>query len=188
MRNRILLVLAVALALIVGVGVHSVDFHGSVPEFVRLSGGGVLLDAKPAFSEDAIYQRLADYGEQGRSNYEYRNRTIDVLLPLAVFPALFLLMVHALDRFSPGRITRAILYSLPALYVLFDLAENSAVLMLLSEYPSRLPFAAGALPYLTVIKRAASLLSLGIPLVLFIIGVVQKRASRSKEALAATPL
>ena len=176
MRNRILLVFAVVVALVVGVGVHSVDFHGSVPEFVRLSGGGVLLDAKPAFSEDAVYERLSGYGEDGRRNYAYRNRTVDVLLPLAVFPALFLFMLHALDGFSPSRATRAVLYSIPLLYVLFDLAENAAVLTLLSAYPARLPSTAAVLPYLTVIKRLASLLSLAIPLVLFVIALVRRRS------------
>jgi hypothetical protein len=45
---------------------HSLDFSGSVPNFERLSGGGVLLDVKPSFSEEATYQRLSGYGEQGR--------------------------------------------------------------------------------------------------------------------------
>ena len=46
--------------------------------------------------------------------------------------------------------------------------------MLLSNYPARLPVTAAVLPYLTVIKRVASLISLVVPLVLFAIMLVRK--------------
>ena len=97
MKNRIRFVLALLVAVFMVFAVHSLDFPGSVPHFERLSGGGVLLDVKPSFSEEEIYQRLSGYGEQGRTNYASRNITVDILLPLAVFPALFLLMLHALE-------------------------------------------------------------------------------------------
>jgi hypothetical protein len=165
-------------AALVVFAVHALDFPGSVPNFVRSSGGGVLLDVKPSFSEEETYQRLSAYGEQGRNNYAFRNLTIDVLLPLAVFPALFLLMLHALDRSSPGRVTRAFLYSLPLIYVIFDFAENGTVLLLLSYFPDRMHFLAGILPYLTVIKRTASLLSLAVPLVIFSVVLVRRVSAK----------
>ena len=65
MKNRALLAFASLLAVLVVFAVHSLDFPGSVPDFVRSSGGGVLLDAKPAFSEEAIYHRLTNYGSEG---------------------------------------------------------------------------------------------------------------------------
>ena len=108
MKNRALFVLALLVAVLVVFAVHSEDFPGSVPNFERLSGGGALLDVKPSFSEEAIYQRLSGYGEQGRDNYAFRNITVDILLPLAVFPALFLLMLHALEGSSIGRVPRSL--------------------------------------------------------------------------------
>ena len=179
MKSRALLALASLLAVIAVFAVHSLDFPGSVPDFVRASGGGVLLDVKPSFSEEAIYHRLADYGERGRSNYAFRNRTVDVLLPLAVFPALFLLMLHAVSHFSFARGLRAFLYSLPFVFVIFDFAENGVVLALLAHFPDRAPLLAGTLPYLTVVKRIASLLALAMPLVMFIVALV--RAGKSKS-------
>ena len=178
MKNRALLAFASLLAVIVVFAVHSLDFPGSVPDFVRSSAGGVLLDVKPSFSEEAIYRRLTDYGERGRSSYAFRNRTVDVLLPLAVFPALFLLMVHAAGRFSFGRGTRALLYSLPFVFVIFDFAENGVVLALLAYFPDRAPLLAAILPYLTVVKRIASLLALAIPLVMFIVALVRARKAK----------
>jgi hypothetical protein len=178
MKNRIPFMLALLLAALVVIAVHSLDFPGSVPNFERLSGGGVLLDVKPSFSEEATYQRLSEYGEEGRNNYAFRNLTIDVLLPLTVFPALFMLMLHALKRLPLARVPRAFLYSLPFVYVIFDFAENGTILALLANFPNRMYLLAGILPYLTVVKRTASLLALAIPLV--IVGVVLVRRRPAK--------
>ena len=174
MKNRMPFVLALLLAVLVVFAVHSLDFPGSVPDFERLSAGGVLLDVRPSFSEEATYQRLSDYGNEGRNNYVFRNLTVDVLLPLIVFPALFLLMLHALKGSSLGPVPRVILLSLPFIYVIFDLAENAIVLALLAYFPERMHLLAGVLPYMTVIKRIASLLALAIPLMIFSITLVRR--------------
>jgi hypothetical protein len=165
--SRVLLVLALAIAALMAFAVHALDFPGSVHNFQRVSDGGVLLDVKPSFSEEETYQRLTAYGEEGRDNYAFRNLTVDVLLPLAMLPAFLLLMRHALRAFSLSRASQTILYSFAFVYVLFDLAENGAVLALLASYPDRMHLLAAILPYLTVVKRAASLLAIGLPLVLF---------------------
>lgn len=178
MNSRILYVTSLLLAVLVVFAVHSLDFPGSVPNFERLSGGGVLLDVKPSFSEDMTYQRLSEYGDEGRKNYVFRNLTVDVVLPLAVFPALFLLMRHALKRFSLGRIAKAFLLSLPFLYVAFDLVENGTVLALLGYFPDRMHLLAGILPYITMVKRTASLLALAIPLVVLGVALVQRRPAK----------
>jgi hypothetical protein len=149
-----------------------------MPDFVKASGGGVLLDVMPSFSEEAIYQRLADYGEEWRRNYTFRNLTVDLVLPLSVLPFLFLLMLNALNRLSLGSVARTLLLSLPFVYVVFDFAENGAVLALLANFPDRLSLVAGTLPYLTLVKRAASMLAIVIPLLilsfLFVGGRIRK--------------
>jgi hypothetical protein len=176
--SRVRFVLALLVAVLVVFAVHSLDFPGSVPNFARLSDGGVLLDVKPSFSEEAIYQRLSAYGEQGRQNYAFRNITIDIVLPLAVLPALFLLMLHALEGSSVGRVPRAFLLALPFAYMIFDLAENGTVLVLLAHFPERMPLLADILPYLTMVKRAASLLALAIPLVIVAVALVRRRLAK----------
>src|SRR5215213_1192709 len=129
---------AFMLAALMIFAVHSMNFHGSVPDFIQASGGGMLLDVKPAFSADQIYARLAGYGEAGRKNYAFRNRTVDLALPLSVFPFFFLLMLHSIRRVSLPTFGRVALLSLPAIYVLFDLAENGSVLILLAAFPQRM--------------------------------------------------
>ena len=173
--NRMRFAIASLVAVLVVAAVHALDFPGSVPDFVRASSGGVLLDAKPAFSEEALYQRLSGYGEEGRENYMRRNLTVDVVLPLAVLPALLLLMQHAVKTMSTRRSVRWILYSLPLIYVLFDFAENGTALLLLAHFPARIPPAAAVLPFLTVIKRVASLLALAVPLLILGVSLVRRR-------------
>jgi hypothetical protein len=127
-----------------------------VPDFNRASGGGVLLDAAPAFTPDGIYDRLTGYGEAGRRNYSLRNVTIDVLLPLSVLPFLILLIRRALARYSLRPILRGLLLSVPVAYVVFDLLENASVLTLLTIYPERMNVLAASLPYTTLVKRTMS--------------------------------
>jgi hypothetical protein len=165
---------ALFLALAVAVPVHVVDFPGSVPDFVKASGGGTLLDAKPAFSVDGIYARLEAYGETGRGNYAMRNLSIDVLLPLSVLPFLILLARRANARVRNRR-ARALLLVLPFAYVAFDFAENAAVLALLSSFPQRRELLAAMLPYLTVVKRASSMLALILPAGILMVAMIRRR-------------
>ena len=166
--RRAALPLAFMWALFAFYSVHFLDFRGSVPNFEAVSNGGVLLDVAPAFGIDAIYGRLEGYGEEGRENYAFRNATVDVALPLSLLPFLWLLM-RAVTRWIRSRTTRLALLSIPFIYVIFDLAENAAVVALLSTYPTRMRLLAAFVPYVTTVKRVASLLALVAPVALFIL-------------------
>ena len=163
MNTRKIFVVAGVWALLVVLAVHFLEFPGSVPDFTRVTGGGVLLDAAPAFTPDATYERLAGYGDAGRRNYSFRNVTVDVFLPLSVFPFLLLLIRRATSRSSLRPSLIRVLIAVPVVYVALDLLENASVLALLARYPERMNALAASLPYTTVIKRAASVLALGVP-------------------------
>jgi hypothetical protein len=165
-------------AVLVVSAVHFLKFPGSVPNFVEVSGGGTLLDALPAFTPDATYERLAAYGEAGRQNYSFRNMTVDVMLPLSVLPFLFILMMSALRGVAISRSLRLLLLSVPFLYVIFDLLENALVLRLLAGYPERLDLLATMLPYVTTIKRGASLIAFGLPVGLFVFRFIRTRSQK----------
>lgn len=79
-------------------------------------------------------------------------------------------MLRAVTAVPVGRFARVTLLSLPLVYVLFDLLENSIVLVPLSGYPDRLDTLAMNLPYATTIKRIASLLAIGVPLIVLGLG------------------
>jgi hypothetical protein len=167
---------AFLLGLFVVLSVHLVEFPGSVPDFRSKSGGGVLLDVKPSFSENAIYSRFEGYGESGRKNYVIRNLTVDIVLPLALLPFLWLLMAQAIERFPVGKAARIFLLSMPIAYVIFDLAENASVVAMLANYPERLTSLANVLPYLTVIKRGASMFALFAPVIILTLALLRRRS------------
>ena len=175
------------MAFLVVFAIHGLDFYGSVPDFWKRSGGGTLLDIKPAFSEAAVYERLTEFGADGRQVYAFRNRTVDVVLPLSVLPFLVLFMLKALRVLSAGRVVRALLLSLPVAYVVFDLAENAVVLALLARYPERDHQLAVILPYLTIIKRAASILALVVPPAVIGVGMLRGRRSSARTVRDGEP-
>ena len=169
------LLVSFLVALIVVVAIHSLDFKGSVPDFRRKARGGELLDIRPSFSVDEIYSRLEAYGEEGRQVYSFRNLTVDIALPLGVLVFLIPFALASLARLPPARWSRVALLSFPIAYLAFDLAENFTVVTLLSRYPERVQPLALVLPYFTVIKRTASVLSLFAPMVLFAVAWSRSR-------------
>ena len=164
MSQRRTFITAMAGALLVFFAVHFMDFQGSVPRFKEVSQGGALLDVSPSFSVDEIYRRISDYGEAGRRSYSFRNVTVDVLLPLSLLPFLLLLMLKAVNPLKLSRSSQALLLSFPVVYVVFDLAENTVVLILLAHFPERMDKLAAILPYVTSVKRLGSLLAIFVPL------------------------
>ena len=167
--RRLALPVAFAWAFLAVYAVHFLDFHGSVPDFERTSARGQLLDVTPSFTVPGVYDRLEGYGEEGRRNYAFRNITVDVALPVSLLPFLWLFMRAATTRIR-SRGLRVAWLAIPFIYVAFDLAENATVLSLLSNYPSRLELLAAALPYMTTVKRVASLLAIFAPLVMLAFG------------------
>jgi hypothetical protein len=167
--------IAAVVAISVVLAVHLLDFPGSVPRFEAESGGGVLLDTSPAFTVDDTYQRLAGYGEVGRRSYAGRNMTIDVLLPLSLLPFLYLLMKRAVRPLQLNRTVRFLLLAVPFAYVFFDLMENALVLILLDNFPRQVRGVAVSLPFVTVVKRLASLVAIFGPLAIFGFRLLQRR-------------
>ena len=85
-------------------------------------------------------------------------------------------MFRAIRSLQVNQSLRVLLLSLPFVYVIFDFAENADVLVLLYNYPRRMDAVAGLLPYVTSVKRVASLLALFVP-----VGIFGIRFLRRKE-------
>lgn len=172
--------ITMAWAILIVLAVHFLIFPGSVPRFKQLSGGGVLLDIAPSFQVDKVYERLAGYGSSGRDEYTFRNLTVDIVPPLSVFPFLYLFMAKAVNSARLTRPMVLLLFSFAVGYVLFDLAENTNVLILLDRYPDRLELVAAILPYVTLVKRAASVLALAVPAALLVFNYTVKTLRPAK--------
>jgi hypothetical protein len=172
--RRMALPLAFVWAFLAVYTVHFLHFRGSVPDFEQVTNGGKLLDVAPSFTVPGVYERLEGYGDEGRRNYAFRNVTVDVALPLSLLPFLWLFM-RAATAWIPSRGLRIALLAIPVTYVVFDLVENAAVLTLLRSYPSRMDLLAAALPYVTMVKRVASLLAVFGPLILLALRWLRRR-------------
>lgn len=145
---------ALTVAVVVFALIHFVPFAGSVPHFIRITDGGALFDTKIPSSTRDLYERIEGYGEEGRKEYIFRNLTTDILLPLAMLPALFLGTRRVNRRFAL-KVTGTVLLALPFVYVALDIVENLTVISLISHYPERQPELATALPIVTMLKRFA---------------------------------
>lgn len=120
MRTRGMFVPALVWAVLVVLAVHFLDFPGSVPDFRQASRGGTLLDATPAFTADGVYQRVDDYGAEGRRNYSFRNVTVDILLPLSVLPFLVLLMSKGINAVADKARASLLAIAVPVLMLAFN--------------------------------------------------------------------
>jgi len=64
---------------------HFLDFPGSLSHLNTVSNGQKILDLKPAFTTDEVYQRLDAFGEEGRQATLQTMITIDTIFPLSAF-------------------------------------------------------------------------------------------------------
>lgn len=146
-------------ALLVFICVHFLHFPGSLPDFREASGGGTLFDNDIAWTPEELYQRLGSFGERGRDNYVFRNLTVDMLLPLSLFPFLYLWMRRSIRDLESIPLRQGLL-ALPWAYLLFDVIENLIVLALILNFPLQMPILVAVLPYATLLKRLGVFASL----------------------------
>ncbi len=175
MKKHLPLLLALVLGLFAFVAVHFLTFPGSVPHFRAASNGGALLDTHPEFTADGVYRRMEAFGADGRAVYAFRVFTVDLLFPLALMP-LFLLSMAAAIRTGVAPSFLAPLRFAPWIFLIFDLAENTTIRILLAQYPERLDSLAGVLGFVSAIKRIGMLSSLLFPIVVGVIAALRGRA------------
>ena len=143
---------------------HLLPLPGTLHEVKRHSGGQTILDLQPQFSADGVYQRLTAFGEAGREAYLRMMLSMDIFFPLAFTTFLVLLARYVVRRAEPAKILRLLLPLLPLGYLAADLAENLSIAWLIQAYPSRHDGLAGALGYVTAVKRSCMFAALIIPI------------------------
>lgn len=148
-------------AVIFGV-THFGIFPGSVEYFKQVTDNQSLLDLKPEFSAEKVYERLDSFGEEGRAAYLKLIPTIDLIFPISTF--IFLLMFGRLAAEKHQRFLYSRYYwVLPSIYILMDFIENLFVALLLVNYPNQL-LIASPLGMISVAKRIFMITSFVIPL------------------------
>lgn len=164
-KDKRIFIVSLVIAGISVILIHFVDFPGSVPNFRRISHGGQLLDTFPAYTIDELYNRIEEYGEEGRATYLFRLWSIDILLPLSVFPFLLLLGRFGLGSAFFHRSIRFLVFCFPVIYVIFDLCENALLYFTIANFPQRIELAS-AITVITLIKKAGYIAAVISPMLL----------------------
>jgi hypothetical protein len=117
-----------------------INFQGvpGIPPIASLLRIG-LPDMMFRYSPSSIYEKLTQFGADGRSAYRIFLERVDFLFP-AVY-GLFFVMVSTFgfSRLFPNRPALQKLSLLPWFTTLFDYAENLCFFVMLRSYPEELP-------------------------------------------------
>jgi NAD dependent epimerase/dehydratase family enzyme len=141
-RFWVLLILAMS-ALIIE---NSFNFPLSVPWMKHLAQGAPILDMRPGYSEVEAYGLFDVLGDSGRSAYLKLLWTIDLVLPM-----LFGLFLSAAIQLGAFRRLKWVPFAGAGL----DYAENVAITVLLTGYPSHHPGVVRMASVLTLLKLVA---------------------------------
>lgn len=144
---------------------HFATFPGSVEYFNEAAHNQALLDLKPEFSADKVYERLDNFGNDGRAAYLKLVPTIDLIFPISAFIFFLIFGRLAAEKYGHSLYSRYY-WILPSTYLLMDFLENAFVVLLLLNYPERLDVIASVLGFISVTKRVFMIISFGLPLLL----------------------
>ena len=146
-----------------------IQFEGGVPGVVRIDNllriG--LPDMMLTYSPSTIYQRLVQFGEEGRYTYRLFLERVDF-----IFPALYGLFfvsttTRGFSRLFPNRPALQKLSLLPLAVTLFDYAENLCFLAMLRDYPRELVSLEKIANLFTLLKWLFALISTALVLLAF---------------------
>ncbi len=168
MTSRRSVMFAFTLAFAAFAATHLSSIPGSVRSLTAAMGGQPILDMKPSFSSDEVYQRLTGFGEAGRAAYRSTVLTTDVIFPLCVFVFLYILARYTADRLNLSDGHRSLLLGVPIAYFVSDMTENVAILALLSSYPDRQDLIGATIGYVTMVKRVAQGAAVFVPILLLV--------------------
>jgi hypothetical protein len=117
-----------------------INFQGvpGIPPIASLLRMG-LPDMMFTYSRSSIYEKLTQFGADGRSAYRMFLERVDFLFP-AVYGLFFVMVTtFGFSRLFPNRPARQKLSLLPWFTTLFDDAENLCFFAILRSYPEELP-------------------------------------------------
>jgi hypothetical protein len=117
-----------------------INFQGvpGIPPIASLLRIG-LPDMMFTYSPSSIYEKLTQFGADGRSAYRIFLERVDFLFP-AVYGLFFVMVTtFGFSRLFPSRPALEKLSLLPWFTTLFDYAENLCFFVMLRSYPEELP-------------------------------------------------
>lgn len=132
---------------------NTLDFPLSVP-YLRRTTGQAYLDMCAFCSDARVYEVLDGLGPSGQALQRLLLVTVDIAIPGVSFLFGTALLGNLLHGRTAGDWRRWLLLA-PLLALALDLAENTAIALLLAQYPTRLPMLAAITGLLSGIKFTA---------------------------------
>jgi len=159
-----------------------INFRGvpGVPSISSLLRIGIP-DMMFTYSPSSIYQKLTQFGPQGRSTYRIFLERVDFLFP-AVYGLFFVMVTtFGFSRLFPHRLALQKLSLLPWFTTLFDYAENFCFLAILRRFPSESPSLEKLANAFTLAKWAFAVVSI-VLLLVAILGPLIRNLRRPASA------
>jgi hypothetical protein len=157
---------------------HFAPIPGSLKDLMSVNGGHAILDQQPAFSTQAVHDRLDAFGTDGRALYQRFLLTTDVVFPLSLLAFLLLFARFSREKSGNRQVLRTLLPLVPVIWFAFDMMENLSIVALLADYPAQNDFIASYLGLITLAKRYALVASILTPAALLIYATGKRHFSR----------
>lgn len=166
--------IAFGVAVVIFILTHFAPLPGTLSDLMVVNGGHAILDQAPAFATQAVYDRLAAFGTDGRASYQRFLLTTDIVFPLGLLAFLFLFARFTAERFDGGRALPRLLPLVPVMWFAFDMMENLSIVALLADYPAQNDIIASHLGLITLAKQYALGLSILVPAALLLYTITKR--------------
>ncbi|MCJ8312962.1 MAG: hypothetical protein HRU38_12315 [Saccharospirillaceae bacterium] len=153
--------------IIVFIGSHLILLPYGVLAVKGANGGLALFDQAPSFTAMEVYQRLLDFGQQGRHVYQRFVFTTDIIFPLTFLSLLASLAFFVKERSTLVKGLGRVLVLLPFIWFSTDMFENLMIFTLISQFPNPTNVIGGIIGFVTMLKFILLLSSLIVPFVVF---------------------
>jgi hypothetical protein len=153
---------------------HFAVFPGSVEYFKQVTNDQPLLDLKPEFSTQGVYERLHNLGDDGRAAYLKLVPAIDLIFPLSAFIFFLMLCRLSAEKYPHAAYAR-FYWVVPLFYLLMDFMENAFVVLILVNYPNQLEPISSVVGFISVTKRVFMILSIAVPLIIILFAAIRNR-------------
>jgi len=104
------------------------------------------------YTPEDLYHMAEQFGESGRQAYVRARFTFDLAFPIVYGAFLLSCVGWALGKLTLENSNWRLLVLIPLFAVLFDLFENTAASIVISQYPQPSPLAAVLAPFFTLLK------------------------------------
>jgi len=158
-RKNILILLALVIIIEILFGI-----------FMPKGEGAIMIDMAGSVNSTQIYEIIKDYDAGMRQTFTIMALTLDLVFPLAYFLLFALLLFTYWEK--------AWLILLPLLQALFDLAENTGIVIMLSSWPKQLTTVADSVVIMSWLKWGFC----AITIVLIIFGMLRRFLNKRKRS------